>query len=322
MPLTEMPDLPTRRPRSLLADALVLGGLVLLGLFGSQLLGALLALLVLGDAKALQTALAYPESLGDIGRDLLLGFQGLATLGTFVLPPVLLAWRFQRKSLNTFSPRPVVDGAELLWAAALIPVLAPMLEQTITWNKNLHLPGAFDGFQHWAQAKEDQLAELTRFLIAFSSAGQFALGLLVVAILPAIGEELLFRGTIQPMLQRATGKPHLAIWLTAIFFSAIHVQFFGFVPRMLLGALFGYLYYWSGNIVVPMIAHFVNNGITVTLSYFSQDNPSLDPEALPDAPLYMVVASVVAGGGMLYYFRRRYRQEAHVVSLTLPPTTL
>ena len=145
------------------------------------------------------------------------------------------------------------------------------------------------------------------FLLAFSDLGQFALGLLVVAVLPAICEELFFRGMIQPLLLRATGSPHRAIWVTAIVFSAIHFQFFGFVPRMLLGALFGYIYYWSGNLRLAMLAHFVNNGLTVTLSYFSRRGDiSLDPDKLPEAPLPVLLLSAAVGAAVLYRFRERY----------------
>ncbi len=296
------------RPRLLLADALVLGGLVLLGLFASQLAGAGLILWGLdGDLESLNRLLADPESFGSRGRYFLLTLQGLATVGTFVLPPVLLVWRFRHQSLWSLSPRLIKDNMQLLWAVLLVPALAPLLELTITWNKNLSLPASLEAFELWAQAKEDQLARLTEYLIAFDGFGQFLLGLFVIAVLPALGEELLFRGTLQPMLQRATGSPHRAIWLTAIVFSAIHVQFYGFVPRMLLGALFGYLYYWSGNISIPILAHFTNNGITVVLSYLQRSGQtSLDPDNLPAAPLPVLLASVVAGAAVLYRFRARY----------------
>jgi hypothetical protein len=283
-------------------------GLVLLGLFGSQLVGALVALVIMGgDVEALQTALANPAALGDEGRYLLLGLQGFASLGTFVLPPILLVWGFQKRSLWSFSPRPITDNMQLLWTILLIPAMAPLLELTISWNKNLTLPEFLQPVEAWALEQETRLGELTTFLIAFSSFWQFLLGLLVVAVLPAIGEELLFRGTLQPMLVRVTGSPHRGIWLAAIIFSAIHVQFYGFVPRMLLGAMFGYLYYWSGNISIPMLAHFVNNGVTVVLSYLSQQGQSdLDPENLPPAPLFVLILSGLAGVAVLYRFYQRY----------------
>ena len=117
---------------------------------------------------------------------------------------------------------------------------------------------------------EDLLKEVTEYITQFDSTGQFLLGIIVIAVLPAVGEELLFRGCIQNQLFNITRNTHLAIWITAFFFSAIHVQFLGFVPRMLLGALFGYLYFWSGNLLVPMLAHFFNNGLQIFLLYAYQ----------------------------------------------------
>jgi len=304
------------RVSGLLSDTLVLFGLILLGAFGGQVINGGILYLYLGDKQTVQDFLAAPELSGNSGRYILLAMQGLASIFTFILPPILLTLRFRRLSLWSFSPRHIVDTTQLFWAILLVPAMAPLLELTITWNKNLHLPAALEALETWAQNMEQSLAQLTTFLIAFSSFPQFLLGLLVIAVLPAIGEELLFRGTLQPMLQRATGSPHRAIWLTAIIFSAIHMQFYGFVPRVLLGALFGYLYYWSGNISVPMLAHFVNNGITIVLAYVSQQgHPNLNPEQLPPAPVYVLGLSVAAGVAVMYRFYKRY----HVHNLSAKP---
>jgi hypothetical protein len=109
---------------------------------------------------------------------------------------------------------------------------------------------------------------------------------------------------------KGTKNIHVAIWISAFFFSAIHVQFFGFVPRMLLGALFGYLYYWSGNLWVPMFAHFVNNGFAVCMIYLYQKkivDTNLDsPEAAP-WPAVIVAAGIVATA--LWYFKTKFQSS-------------
>jgi len=113
------------------------------------------------------------------------------------------------------------------------------------------------------QTQNDQLMEL---ILIMDSPSSIALNFLMMAILPAIGEELIFRGIIQKQLNRWVSNPHLAIFLTAVFFSAFHMQFLGFLSRLLLGMLFGYLFYYSKNIWVPILAHFVNNSLALVLA--------------------------------------------------------
>ena len=91
--------------------------------------------------------------------------------------------------------------------------------------------------------------------------------MLIIALIPAFGEELLFRGLIQKGLFKSWGNIHLAIWLSAFLFSALHLQFLGFIPRFLIGGLLGYLFFWSGSIWLPILAHFVNNATAVLLSF-------------------------------------------------------
>src|SRR5690606_9694418 len=104
-----------------------------------------------------------------------------------------------------------------------------------------------------------------------------AINLLMIAIIPAIGEELLFRGGIQNIFYKWFKNPHIAIWAAAILFSAIHVQFYGFIPRMLLWALFGYLLVWGKSIWYPIIGHFINNGSAVVTAFiYQQQGKSID----------------------------------------------
>ena len=168
----------------------------------------------------------------------------------------------------------------------------------IEWNYNITFPGSMD---KWIRETEETAAAFTKFLTSFSSFGEFLLGLLVIAVLPAIGEELAFRGMIQPAVQRLTGNIHVAIWVTAAFFSAFHLQFLGFMPRLMLGAFFGYLMVWSGNLWLPIIAHFANNAIGVTFIYVHQLGlTDFDAESPDAAPWTLVVP-----GTLLFFFLAR-----------------
>ncbi|EMS34862.1 abortive infection protein family [Mariniradius saccharolyticus AK6] len=139
----------------------------------------------------------------------------------------------------------------------------------IDWNAHVKFPEFLSAFEKFARESEDELMAMTKFLTDFQNTGEFLMGLLVIGILAGIGEEVLFRGVLQPKLQFYIGNPHVGIWLAAFIFSAIHLQFYGFLPRMFLGAVFGYLYHYSGSLTYPIVAHILNNSFTVVMIYLN-----------------------------------------------------
>lgn len=123
---------------------------------------------------------------------------------------------------------------------------------------------------------------------------EFFLNILLVAIFPAIGEELVFRGFLMRLLQKGTQSVHLGIWLSAITFSAFHFQVEGFLPRMVLGLILGYAFQWTRSIWIPMLLHFLNNGFQVTAIYFGMEEYSeVKLNELPEMPVLLVVASAI-----------------------------
>jgi membrane protease YdiL (CAAX protease family) len=140
----------------------------------------------------------------------------------------------------------------------------------IDWNANVTFPESWSIIESYLQNAEEQRMVMTKFLTDFASVNEFLVGLIVIGVLAGIGEEVFFRGVVQPKMQIYTGNPHIAVWLTAFVFSAIHVQFYGLFPRMFLGAVFGYLYLYSGSLIYPIIAHILNNSLTVVLVYLDK----------------------------------------------------
>jgi hypothetical protein len=196
--------------------------------------------------------------------------QGFSSLGGFVLA----AWAYLRfmenRSLRSLNTGP---GLRLVPAALVLGLGLAFIffnEWIYQWNRNWDLPDWLGGFEAWSRSQQEKLNGLTRFLTDFDTFGKMLVALLVIAVLPAVGEELLFRGTMQPVLFRWTGNAHAAVWVTGFIFSFIHFQLDGFVPRWLLGVVFGYLYVWSGNIWYPIWGHFVNNGGQVLGLYLSR----------------------------------------------------
>ncbi|RBQ04936.1 CPBP family intramembrane glutamic endopeptidase [Pedobacter miscanthi] len=195
--------------------------------------------------------------------------QILSSIGTFILPPMVLAWT-ERQKVNQFYNFKRPKFTMIVIVLAIMIVSMPFMEWTVIWNQKMVLPDFLKRIEEWMKEKEAIAAKMTMQLITVRSNFDFIVNLIMIAVIPAIGEELTFRGGVQRSLNRAFGNPHLAIWLCAIIFSAIHVQFYGFIPRMLLGAGFGYLYYYSGSIWYAMLAHFINNAYAVCAAFYMQ----------------------------------------------------
>ncbi|MBU6120308.1 CPBP family intramembrane glutamic endopeptidase [Hymenobacter siberiensis] len=211
-----------------------------------------------------------------------------------------------------FSPRRLGAAGWLLVVAGLIIVTLPFMSTIIAWNAGAHFPAALHDFEVWARTSEDKAAVLTKFLTNFNSPARFWVGVLVIGLVPAVAEELVFRGVIQKNLVRWF-SPHVGVWLGAAIFSAIHMQFFGFVPRFVLGLVLGYLYLWSGNILVSMAAHFTQNAFQLVLLYLAQRGQfgwGFDPDSSDALPWALAIPSVLLSAGLLYVLHRHFTAPA------------
>ena len=168
-------------------------------------------------------------------------------------------------------------------------------------------------FEVWARASEDQAAVLTKFLTQLQLRRRgFWWAWWSLPLVPAVAEELVFRGVIQKNLVRWF-SPHVGVWLGAAIFTAIHMQFFGFVPRFVLGLVLGYLYLWSGNILVSMAAHFTQNAFQLLLLYLAQRGQfgwGFDPDSNEALPWPLVLPSALLTAGLLYFLHQRMTAPA------------
>ncbi len=235
--------------------------------------------------------------------------QGCATfVGLIVVPYFFL--KLNQSSIVSFFKTSKVEALPLLLTAFIIIFFMAVDSVVIEWNAEWKFPAFAHDLEVMARNLEEQATKVTSFLTEFESVSQLIIAIIVIAVLPAVGEELVFRGIVQNELFRGTRNIHFAIWFSAILFSAMHFQFFGFVPRMLLGALFGYLYYWSGSLALAMFAHFVNNGISVVALYFYRQGAfDYNLESTEAAPANVVVLSVLVTAGLLFYFYKYFEHR-------------
>lgn len=236
----------------------------------------------------------------------LLIVQGSVTFIGLIALPMLYIRFSEFKPISAFFKReasfPLVIGFLFLIVTTFVVTISPITE----WNENVVFPEALKSVEDYLRSAENQAAETTAIITNFTSPGNFLLAIVVISVFAGVGEEFVFRGLIQNELFRGSGNIHVAIWASAFLFSAFHMQFFGFFPRLLLGALLGYLYYWSGNLWVPVITHFFNNAVVLTVFYIhslGKIETNLDETS---APLSLVAGCAVAVFALLYFFKKHY----------------
>lgn len=224
----------------------------------------------------------------------LLFMQGVQTIVLFGVTALVGVWFTER--VNPFNQMSLNRGLSLkqglvafFFAVAALPLISMLAE----WNKGMELPSFLASVEEIMRQMEESALAMTEKFLNTSSFGMMIVNLLVMALLPAVCEEMMFRGWLQRVLSNRLNY-HVAIWVSAFIFSAIHFQFYGFVPRMIIGAALGYLYCYTGSLWASIIAHFTNNAaavITAFLAYNGYTSINFDLIGTGDT-WYLSVASV------------------------------
>ena len=198
----------------------------------------------------------------------------------FILPAVVTMAIIYRRPFHVMG----LDRAPSWLAITIVIVFyvisLPAMNWLVEMNKAMSLPSWMAGIEQAMRTAEDNAAEVTQEMLNINSVGQLILCVLVVGVMAGLSEEMLFRGAMLRTMQDSRLGKHAVVWITAILFSAFHLQFYGFVPRMLLGVWLGYLFVWTGSLWVPIIAHTLNNSTVVLMSYLS--NKGVIPEGFGD----------------------------------------
>lgn len=214
----------------------------------------------------------------------------------FITPPFIAAYLYSSNTktyLFLNKPKTIFIGFTIL----IIVFAIPIINYTGVINANLKLPESFSGLEKIMKEMEASAKVLTEKILKVNSFGGLLMNLFIIALLPAIGEELIFRGILLRLFKEWFKNMHVAIIVSAFTFSFIHFQFYGFIPRMLLGIVFGYLLYWSGSILMPMLAHFINNAFAVIAFYYMTDTAILEKTesfgAESSTYIYLLISSVL-----------------------------
>jgi uncharacterized protein len=292
-------------------------GMVIIGAFIFSLVAFGLAAVIYG-IQPLQLEGLLNDLENPLTMPVLKLIQTVSEIGTFILPALFLAYAFDTSASKYLLLDKKPDGVSVAAIFILLIAAVPAINFIGELNARMELPSWLAGLERQMKASEEQAARLTEKFLVIETPFELAFALVMIAVLPALGEELLFRGILQRIFSEWSGSRHTGIWSTAILFSAMHLQFYGFVPRLLLGVMLGYLFLWSGSLWLPILAHFINNAAAVLASYlYSHDSISINPDTVGTEQDYGLVAvSMLVTAGLLWWVHRR---ENMMKEVFIPP---
>jgi len=260
-----------------------------------------------GVMDSITAAASTPESV-----NFLKYFQVVQSIGLFVVPPFILAYLYDGNMGEYLQLNRSTQAVSFLFAALSLLFVIPFINFLGSINSQMTFPESFSGLESWMRNMEDAAKIMVEKFMTVESISGLMFNIFMIAILPALGEELMFRGVIQRIFTNWTKNYHWGIWISAFLFSAMHMQFYGFLPRMALGAMFGYLLVWTGTMWVPILAHFVNNAMGVMGYYLINKgviSKDVEEWGTGTEQLPLVIFSMVTVGFLLFLIYRNEQEK-------------
>lgn len=252
---------------------------------------------------------AIPEN-----RQALRFFQAMASTGMFVVPGMCFMYYYNEQRIGGFFERPNQPTWMSIFPFVLSLFALPVVSYLYQLNQAVVFPEGMQFLEQKFKSAELMAESQTKLLLNMEQPQELLVCLIVMALIPAIGEEMIFRAGLQKIIHQGTRNVHIAIWLSAVIFSALHLQFYGFLPRMILGVMLGYLFAASGNLWWSITAHFLNNAAAILMYYLDQHQLlTMKEEDLANGPWYAYLLGAVGIMGMinLIWQKRRVKFELY-----------
>jgi uncharacterized protein len=261
--------------------------------------------LSISDIQNIVSDVSNPENL-----TFLKYLQTLQAIGLFIIPAFIIGYIFDKSSLNYLAFKKNISFYSIFSIATIMLCSLPVINFLAKLNSDMQFPEFLKQVELWMKDKETAAQQITEAFLKMDSIGMLLFNIFMIGILPSIGEELIFRGILQRIFTEWTKNIHWGILIAAILFSGMHMQFYGFLPRFVLGALFGYLFYWSGSIWVPILAHFINNTTAVVLYYFYSDKmeEQIDNFGVSQGTYIFLIGSILIVSYLLWDFYKKNKK--------------
>jgi membrane protease YdiL (CAAX protease family) len=284
--------------------------MVFVSFVACMVLGFFIAMPIFG-VNMIEIYKAISESANPEYMPIVKYFQAVSQLGLFIVPPVIFALLVSKKPGTYLGLSSRTRVISILLTILIMVAAIPFINFLVEINAGMQLPGFMAGLEKWMKESEEAAAKITEAFLNVSTFKGLLGNIVVVALLASIGEEFFFRGILQRLFQDWTKNIHVAVLLSAIVFGAFHLQFYGFIPRTLMGVLFGYMFYWSGSLWLPIAAHFANNAIAVITDFLSRKYQlqfDIDKIGTENNAVLLVSVSILLVSSLLFLFYRTEKQ--------------
>lgn len=287
-------NFPIIKKTSRLERIFLLAALVVIGLIVGSVIGLLYAIISGNDIMSLNS----------------LRFMQISSqIFTFVLPPILYAMLVKERPFKSLG----FSKSTILWlilGVAMMYTILPLNSIFTEWNANIKFPESLASFEKLMQDLQERATEVMEKFVNVDTIGGLIINLFMIAGLAALGEELLFRSVIQTSLIKICKNAHIGIFIASAIFSLFHMEFYGLLPRLVLGLLMGYMYYYSRSIWIPMAMHFANNGTIVFLYYLNNIGAiNIDVESFGETNVGILMLSIVAMVALFWFTVKLNKKE-------------
>lgn len=287
-------NFPIIKKTSRLERIFLLAALVVIGLIVGSVIGLLYAIISGNDIMSLNS----------------LRFMQISSqIFTFVLPPILYAMLVKERPFKSLG----FSKSTILWlilGVAMMYTILPLNSIFTEWNANIKFPESLASFEKLMQDLQERATEVMAKFVNVDTIGGLIINLFMIAGLAALGEELLFRSVIQTSLIRICKNAHIGIFIASAIFSLFHMEFYGLLPRLVLGLLMGYMYYYSRSIWIPMAMHFANNGTIVFLYYLNNIGAiNIDVESFGETNIFVLILSIIAMVALFWFTIKLNKKE-------------
>ncbi|MFP4662943.1 MAG: type II CAAX prenyl endopeptidase Rce1 family protein [Bacteroidales bacterium] len=276
--------------------------LVFIGLFISQIISGIILY------SATSSELAITEvCIENVNINVLKIVQLINSVFVLLLPAYVVAVISSPDPVYHLKMRRIPGNKEIIFTILWVIASIGLVNLMASWNASLNLPDGMEQIEQMIIRMEESARKLQERMLDAANIGGLLVNIFVLALVPAVCEELLFRGVIQRLLKEWTNNIHIAILVAAILFSFVHFQFYGFLPRLFLGVMFGYLLYWTGSLWVPVIAHFTNNALAAIwyYIYFKSNESAPNPDEFgADPSSVWLYISILGYTAILIWFVR------------------
>lgn len=270
------------------------------------------ALLVVGLilTAVLSVGIVFISKTQDISElNMLRISQITSQLLLFVFPPLIYACLVNEKPIASLE----FNKTKAYWfllGLAMMYAIMPLNTVFSEWNADLKLPESMKALEEMMKSLQEAAQETTEKMVNVNNIGGLIINLIMIAGLAALGEELLFRSLLQTSLIKICKNAHIGIFIASAVFSFIHFEFYGFLPRLVLGLLLGYMFYFSKSIWVPMLMHFANNGTIVVLYFLNNKGiTNIDIETFGKTSIPVLIISIIVMIALFYFSIKCSKKE-------------